>query len=132
MAKYGSRLSEILALTGALADENRVRIVAACRKGELCVCQVTELLRLAPSTVSKHLSILKNSGLLESRKQGRWIYYRVPPSTRPLVRAMLECVFAHLSAESRLSDDSRALKAILKADPEQLCLKQRCGPSECR
>jgi DNA-binding transcriptional ArsR family regulator len=45
--------------------------------GELCVCQVTEVLQLAPSTVSKHMSILRQAGLVEARKEGRWIYYRL-------------------------------------------------------
>jgi len=61
-------------LTKALADESRVRAVLALRQGELCVCQITELFGFAPSTVSKHLSILFQANLVESRKDGRWIY----------------------------------------------------------
>jgi DNA-binding transcriptional ArsR family regulator len=46
--------------------------------GELCVCQIIELLGLVPSTVSKHMSILKQAGLVENRKEARWMYYRLP------------------------------------------------------
>ncbi len=60
-------------ITKALADENRVRMLLALKGGELCVCQITELFGLAMSTVSKHLSILYQAGLTESRKEGRWI-----------------------------------------------------------
>jgi len=45
--------------------------------GELCACQIIEMLGLAPSTVSKHMSILRQAGLVETRKEGRWIYYRL-------------------------------------------------------
>jgi ArsR family transcriptional regulator len=55
-------MREFMNITKALADENRVRTLLALRKGELCVCQTTEL-GLAPSTVSKHLSILYQAGL---------------------------------------------------------------------
>ena len=64
-------------ITKALADENRVRILAALKNRELCVCQIIDLLQLAPSTVSKHLSILRQARLLAVRKTGRWAYYRL-------------------------------------------------------
>ena len=71
-------MREFMSITKALADENRVRILMALRDGELCVCQITELFGYAPSTVSKHLSILFQARLVESRKDGRWIYYQLP------------------------------------------------------
>ena len=61
----------------ALGDENRLRTLYALKRGELCVCQLIALLDLAPSTVSKHLSILRSAGLADSRKEGRWMYYRL-------------------------------------------------------
>ena len=76
-------MREFMNITKALADENRVRTLLALRKGELCVCQITELFGLAVSTVSKHLSILYQAGLVESRKDGRWIYYRCRERMRP-------------------------------------------------
>ena len=70
-------MRSFIAITSALSDPNRVRVLMALHKrGELCVCQIVELLGLAPSTVSKHLFILKSAGLVDARKQGRWMYYR--------------------------------------------------------
>jgi len=64
-------------ITKALADENRVRILMALNgRDELCVCQLIDMLQLAPSTVSKHLFILRNARLILGRKAGRWMYYR--------------------------------------------------------
>ena len=57
-------MREFMAITKALSDPNRVRILLALRRGELCVCQITELFGFAPSTVSKHLSILHHAGLI--------------------------------------------------------------------
>src|SRR3972149_9935915 len=76
----GDTMRDFMAVTKALADENRVRLLLALRKRELCLCQLIELVQLAPSTVSKHMSILKEAGLVDCRKEGRWMYYRLPGS----------------------------------------------------
>src|SRR5258707_226398 len=68
-------MREVLNITRALGDQNRLRILRALDRRELCVCQITELLGLAMSTVSKHLSVLYQAGLVDGRKQGRWMYY---------------------------------------------------------
>ena len=84
--------------TKALADENRIRILGALRFHELCVCQLIELLGLAPSTVSKHLSILRNARLVDSRKQGRWMYYRLSGDDVPdLVTEALTWILSSLA-----------------------------------
>ena len=61
----------------AVADPSRVRILKLLESGELCVCQITAVLDLAPATVSKHLSALKTAGLLQQRRDGKWVYYRL-------------------------------------------------------
>ena len=68
---------DFMAVTKALADENRVRMLLALQKQELCVCQIIELVKLAPSTVSKHMSILRAARLVDARKDGRWMFYRL-------------------------------------------------------
>lgn len=62
----------------ALGDDTRLRAMAALVGGELCVCQFTELFEMAPATVSSHLSILFRAGLVERRKEARWVYYKLP------------------------------------------------------
>lgn len=92
---------------------------------ELCVCQLIELLGLAPSTVSKHLSILKNARLINSKKIGRWMYYRLADKDAPeQVTGVLEWVFRSLVEISQISQDNKRLKEILKIDPEVLCSRQ--------
>ncbi len=118
-------MREFMNITKALADENRVRTLLALRQGELCVCQITELFGLAPSTVSKHLSILFQAGLVESRKDGRWIYYKLPGKDAPVVlREALDWVEQALADDPRGRADGRKLKEILRQYPAELCKRQ--------
>ncbi|MFO8084051.1 MAG: metalloregulator ArsR/SmtB family transcription factor [Desulfobacterales bacterium] len=120
---------EIMVVTKALADETRVRMLAALEGRELCVCQLIELVKLAPSTVSKHLSILRGARLIESRKDGRWIYYRLAREDSPrLVKDTLAWLMKSLNSRKRILDDRQRLEQILKTDPEQLCRKQTMDP----
>jgi DNA-binding transcriptional ArsR family regulator len=114
----------MLAITNALADESRVRALLALTRGQLCVCQIVELLQLAPSTVSKHLSILRQASLVEARKKGRWMYYAIPKEPDLSCRHALAWILQALGKDSRIIEDSRRLKAILMEDPEDLCKRQ--------
>jgi DNA-binding transcriptional ArsR family regulator len=120
-------MERFLAITRALSDPSRVRMLCALRSGELCVCQLIELLRLAPSTVSKHLSLLNQAGLVESRKDGRWVYYRIPKSgaSEPAARMTRE-TFRALSDSTEIADDHKRLAEIRKADLDQLCRQIQC------
>ena len=115
-------MKRFISITKALSDENRIRILWALRGRELCVCQLIELLGLAPSTVSKHLSILKNALLIESRKQGRWMYYRLAEKEGAVeTRDALDWVFRSIAETGQMQEDSRRLDEILKIDTEILC-----------
>lgn len=111
----------------ALGDEGRVRLIRALdEERELCACQLTELLALAPSTVSKHLAILKQAGLLKSRKQGTWIFYALNTGAGDRqVEEWLHFVRKAVRSEREHREDTQRLKAIKKLDPEELCCKQR-------
>lgn len=111
--------------TKALADKNRIRIIGALHGRELCVCQLIELLGLAPSTVSKHLSVLRNARLINSRKQGRWMYYRLAGKNAPVqIREALEWILRSLAGSPDILADEQRLEEILKIDPEILCSRQ--------
>jgi DNA-binding transcriptional ArsR family regulator len=115
-------MERFLAVSKALADSNRIRILLSLRGRELCVCQITELLELAPSTVSKHVSILRQAGLVASRKDGRWVYYRRPERPIPnVVRGALRWVDASLAGDREVRTDERRLKRILRIPVEELC-----------
>ncbi len=111
-----------ISITKALSDENRLRALMALKGRELCVCQITELLQLAPSTVSKHMSILRQARLVSGRKKGRWMFYR--PATDSSVREVrqaLSWVHASLAGTDRVRRDAQRLEEILKIPREKLC-----------
>ncbi len=112
----------------ALADESRVRAWMALRRGELCVCQIVELLQLAPSTVSKHLQILKDAGLIQSRKNGRWVYYHLSKGAIGGFSAKtIKQIQQAMAQRSVIREDERQLEKICKTDTEVLCQIQRNG-----
>ena len=116
-----------MSITKALSDPSRVRMLLSLRGGELCVCQVTELLDLATSTISKHLSILNQAGLILSRKTERWVYYRLPDrSASVTVREALDWVLKSLGKTEEATADAAKLKKILKIDPVELCRRRCC------
>ncbi|MEN6405380.1 MAG: metalloregulator ArsR/SmtB family transcription factor [Thermoguttaceae bacterium] len=121
-------MRDLMAVLKALADENRVRILMAIGPKELCVCQVVELLGLAPSTISKHMTILKQARLVDSRKEGRWMFYRLAKGDVPVEARQMTSLVARLFAEDPQSrEDAKQLKRILKMDRDDLCKKQnRC------
>jgi len=115
-------MKEFMGVAKALADDNRTRALMCLRDGELCVCQIIELLQLAPSTVSKHLDILHRAGLIESRKEGRWIYYRLADADAPAAaREAIGWVRSSLSKDPEIARDANRLKAIRKMDIRRLC-----------
>ena len=117
---------EFLNITRALAEENRIRILLALDGGELCVCQIIELLELAPSTVSKHMSVLRQARLVDGRKDGRWMYYRLADGGAPArVKEALAWVKKSLLKDKRICNDARRLQEILKIDREVLCNQQK-------
>ncbi len=105
----------------ALGDPQRVRALAALRGGELCLCRLIALIKLAPSTVSKHMSLLIQAGLVLSRKEGRWVHYRMANGRVPLhVRAALELVDTALRDDPQAARDARALRRIRAADSTEM------------
>ena len=119
-------MKDVMAITKALADENRTRALMFLRAGELCVCQIMEMLKLAPSTVSTHLNVLHRAGLLESRKEGRWIYYRLPDRDAPSrVRDILRWLHESLTDDPQVAEDTKKLKVVCRKSLDELCCRYK-------
>ncbi|MHC4543640.1 MAG: ArsR/SmtB family transcription factor [Planctomycetota bacterium] len=113
---------DFINIAKALSDENRVRALMLLSQGELCVCQLIEMLRLAPSTVSKHMSILRQARLVEGRKEGRWMYYRLADEDPPkeAIQA-IRWVQNSLAKDKQILADVRQVKRVCKIDKDELC-----------
>jgi DNA-binding transcriptional ArsR family regulator len=108
-------------ITKALSDETRVRALLALQGRELCVCQIIDLLGLAPSTVSKHMSILQQAGLVTRRKEGRWHFYHlVGEEASSTVRQALSWTLESLHDDPTIAEDRKRLKSVCKKDLEEL------------
>jgi len=83
-------MKDVIKVFKALADPTRLRIVLLLRRRELCVCELMFILEMEQSRVSRHMRVLREAGLAEDLREGRWIIYRVPDGTR----ALLEGLFA--------------------------------------
>lgn len=116
---------EFMNVIGALNDGNRVRMLSVLAGRELCVCQIVEMLGLAPSTVSKHLSILRQARLVDDRKEGRWMYYRRPDRPGPLVKQVLKMIDRALTDDEQMQADRERVEKILCIEKEELCRKTK-------
>jgi DNA-binding transcriptional ArsR family regulator len=114
-----SPLNRTLDATKALANPARLRILAALETGECCVCQLTAILDLAPSTVSAHLSELRRAGFLLDRKDGKIVFYRL--SDRPELKLWLKATFAGLRDDEKVAADRTFLDRVKAVDVETFC-----------
>src|SRR5438093_726978 len=103
----------------ALGDETRLRIVALLSHGELCVCHLESALQLAQPTASRHLSVLRAAGVVDSRRDGSWVYYRLADQTDALRQRSLQSLVRQFAGAQ-----------TLRRDVERL-LKSK-GPGACR
>jgi ArsR family transcriptional regulator len=81
----GKQLTDLEALFKALADRTRLRILGLLASGEICVCEIHETLRIPQPKASRHLAYLRAAGLVDARRKGLWVYYRLAqPADRVL------------------------------------------------
>lgn len=122
MLDSATNLEDVRPLTKvfrALGDETRVRILALLVHGELCVCHLEKALDLSQPNCSRQLGILKMAGIVDSRRDGTWVYYRITDQEHESVKNVLEVVAKTFGSE-------RALRGDL------VRLKRSCGPDACK
>ncbi len=111
-------LSRLVDTHKALAHPARLRILAMLRDGEMCVCQIIAALGLAGSTISAHVRELRRAGLIDARKDGRWVYYRLEGGAE--VRDLLQGLWDRLGADARVQLDRSLTRKIRKFSPQEV------------
>ena len=97
----------------ALSDPNRLRIVKMLQAKHLCVCEITEVLGLATSTVSKHLSILRDVGFISEEKDGKWVNYKINPKpSDQRISSILTSLDFWISDDQVIIEDKEKLKNV--------------------
>ena len=95
----------------AFADPTRLRILHLLTPGELCVCDLVDVLRVPQPKVSRHLAYLRRAGLVLARREGFWTHYQLAPSRSSLHGKLLDCLTCCLGALPELAADARKLRA---------------------
>ncbi|HEX9083015.1 MAG TPA: metalloregulator ArsR/SmtB family transcription factor [Holophagaceae bacterium] len=103
----------------ALAHPVRLRILAMLRNGELCVCEITDVVGLAPSTISQHLSDLRRAGFVTERKEGRWVHYGLSLESFP--QALLAVLWPELAGDPAVKADHRTALQARKQGVRDRC-----------
>jgi DNA-binding transcriptional ArsR family regulator len=111
-------MRDFIQVTKALSDETRVRILKLLEQGELCVCELMEVLGMGQSTVSKHLGILHTAGLVERRKAGTWSYYKLSDEAINKYNLVFqELMKQFLNDDRRVREDLKVLKKLRRCKP---------------
>src|SRR5215472_11100905 len=98
---------EMEALFKALADETRLRILGLLLTGEVCVCDIHESLKVPQPKASRHLAYLRRSGIVDTRRDGLWIHYRLAELSDPVMAALIDAVkhaLTHVEAVQKDGD----------------------------
>jgi ArsR family transcriptional regulator len=95
----------------ALGDSNRVRILCMLSIRDLCVCEINSVLNVSMSTISSHLKILRNAGLVSSKKDGRWIFYSLNKSDKAKHDIVAKCV-QYVSNENEVVEDIKKMEKV--------------------
>jgi len=106
-------------LLAALAEPNRLRILMMLKTRELAVSDIREILGLSFSTVSRHLFLLREAGLVNSVKDGKWVNYSFNPEWPEAVRSWLALILEQLSADPLIRQDKKKITKLNKYRPGQ-------------
>ena len=107
----------------ALADPTRVRILAALRRGELCVCELSDALHITQSTLSTHLQVIRDASLVRTRREGKWVYYALRSDKKQLVKQLFAFFGPELKSDAQLAADSQHLVRRLAQREDGACCR---------
>jgi ArsR family transcriptional regulator, arsenate/arsenite/antimonite-responsive transcriptional repressor len=112
-------IEEKTKLFKSLSDPNRLRILKMLQIKPLCVCEITDVLQLATSTVSKHLSILRETGFIIEEKDGKWVNYMINPRPDdPRISSIISTLDFWIADQKIINEDKAK---VIKVDRYSVC-----------
>ena len=112
----------------ALADPTRLRILAALRRGELCVCELSDALQVTQSTLSTHLQVIRDASLVRTRREGKWVYYALRSDRKQLVKQFFRFFESELKRDAQLGADAQRLAERLAQREDGACCRGFVAP----
>lgn len=116
-------IDDLVLSAKALADPTRVRVLTALRGGERCVCELSDALDVTQSTLSTHLQVIREAGLVRTRKEGKWVYYALEPGAQRLLRAFFGCFAGDLKRDPALRRDETRMRKRLEEREDGACCR---------
>jgi ArsR family transcriptional regulator len=102
-------MRELALFYAALSDETRLRLLSLMKDGEVCVCHLQSVLRTNQPKISRHLAYLRRAGLVEARRDGKWMHYRLKETGGDLGK-ILSQTLTHLELQAQIRRDGQRLK----------------------
>jgi len=115
--KRAAQSAALAGLFAALADPTRLRLLNLMEGHEVCVCHFVEILRMTQPKVSRHLAYLRRAGVVEARREGKWMHYRIAPSADTAQAAILAAVLASFAGDKAMQADRVRLERASCAAP---------------
>src|SRR4249920_1379359 len=125
------KMAELERLFQALGDATRLRILGLLLTGEVCVCDIHESLKIPQSKASRHLAYLRRSGLVETRREGLWIHYRLGKFADPVLATIGDAVrhaLTHVDAVRRDGDRLQKRTGCCVPTPSEVGSVSCCAP----
>ena len=123
-----TRLESMERLFPAMGDVTRLRILGLLLTGEVCVCHIHESLKVSQPKASRHLAYLRRAGLVETRREGLWVHYRLADAADPVVAAVKQAVTHALGHVPGVQRDAQRLQRktgcclpVAAANPAYAC-----------
>jgi ArsR family transcriptional regulator, arsenate/arsenite/antimonite-responsive transcriptional repressor len=100
-----SRQPDLVRLFAALADRTRLRLLNLMGGREVCVCYFVEILRQPQPKISRHLAYLRNAGIVNARRDGKWMHYSIEHPRDPIAASILDAALASLKSDAQMQAD---------------------------
>jgi len=109
-------MRDLIKILKALSDSTRLRIITLLLKKDLCVCELTFILKMEQSRISHQLRILRDADLVEDIRDKKWIIYRIPDMARKNLGFLLDRIKRELKNSKEIREDAARLETCLKEE----------------
>jgi len=112
----------------ALSDDTRLRVIKLLQERELCVCELMQVLDMSQPRISRHMSVLKNAGLVEDRREGKWIHYSLRKETQGKeIKILLDALVVMANDDAVVKADQKTLKKAVRLGEIKTCCNKGSG-----